>query len=235
MWKFKDKIRKYGYREKVNDYYDLVTRGYREVWGSDYFHLHLWPDGMKKAEALEYTHAYIFEKMKLRRDAVVADYGCGIGSISLLLASKVKHITAINFNQKQLDIAKESAKNKNISNIEFINQDIMKSDFKEKFDFIFLWDVEPHLPDKKKALSILHKALKSGGRLMLSTWLQPEKPSLAAKYLIIDPFNRTWAFPFMETSQHYMNYFKKLVLRWLLRKTGQKILANQYDKVTKIF
>jgi len=201
--------RKENYKNLVQDYYNLVTRGYREVWGSDYFHPHIWEKGETKSQAMESHHQHIFKKLNMPSSSVVADYGCGIGSFSFLLAQKFTHVTAINFNKKQLKIAKKTVKQKKIKNVNFIEADIMKTRYDNVFDVVFLIDVDPHLPDKKKMLRIAYKALKPGGKIVLMAWCKPSNISAAAEHLIVQPFNATWGFTYQETPENYLKYFKK--------------------------
>lgn len=225
----KQQQRKKDYKKMVNDYYDLVTRGYREILGSDFFHPYLWPDGKDKAEALDYTHQYIFNKLNTFQiddvplsSAKVADYGCGIGAFSILLSQKFKNVIAINFNKKQLAIAEKNIKQQKIANIELVEADIMQTSFKDMFDVVFLYDVAPHLPNKEKALQLIWKALKPGGKLVMTEWLIPQNISSAARMLLVEPFNSTWAFPFLETDENYMKYFKKNDYKLLLKENWTK-------------
>lgn len=204
--------RRENYVNLVTEYYDLITKGYREVWGSDYFHPHYWPEGMTKEKALDYHHDHIFEKVGPNRSARVADFGCGVGAFTFLLAEKFSHVTGINFNKKQLAIAKKIAMDRKIENVEFIEADIMELDYKEKFDMVFIIDVDPHVPDKKKMLKIARDSLKSGGKIVLVAWCKPDKTALAAETLIIQPFCATWGFTFMETMANYAKYFRELQL-----------------------
>lgn len=230
----KEQQRKKEYQKMVNDYYDLVTRGYREVWGSDFFHPHLWPNGKNKAKALDYTHEYIFNKLNAPPSAEVADYGCGIGAFSILLSQKFKNVTAINFNKKQIAAAERNIKQKKIANIKLVEADIMQTSFKDMFDVVFLYDVAQHLPNKEKALQLIWKALKPGGKLVMTEWLIPQKISTAAKMLLVEPFNTTWAFPFLETDENYMKYFKKNNYKLILRedwtkKVGKSITVGYHS------
>lgn len=217
------------YRKMVDDYYNLVTRGYREVWCSDFFHPHMWPDKNNKAEALDYTHEYIFNKLNAPSSAEVADYGCGIGAFSMLLSQKFKNVTAINFNKKQLAIAEKNIKQKKIANIKLIKADIMQTSFKEMFDIVFLYDVAPHLPDKEKALQLIWKSLKPSGKLVMTEWLIPRNISMAARMLLVEPFNTTWAFPFLETDQNYKKYFKKNKYNLILKEDWTEKIGKSVD------
>lgn len=50
------------------------------------------------------------------------DVGCGVGNLSLKLSSKLKEINALDYSTGMLDILKQNAKDKNITNINTINK-----------------------------------------------------------------------------------------------------------------
>jgi len=128
------------------------------------------------------------------------------------LAERFSHVVGININKKQLNIARKTAAERKIANIEFVETDIMKLDYKGKFDLVFIIDVDPHIPDKKKMLEIASNSLKPGGKIILIAWCKPNKTTLAAETLIVQPFCATWGFTHMETMTNYEKYFKELKL-----------------------
>lgn len=207
-----EKKRKKNYKNMVQDYYDLVTRAYREIWGSDFFHPHLWKRGQTREQAMDSYHEHIFRKLNMPSSSIVADFGCGVGAFSFLLAQRFTHVTGVNFNKKQLKIARKTAKQKGIKKVDFVEADIMETRYDNAFDVIILIDVDPHLPDKKKMLRIAHKALKPGGKIVLIAWCKPSKISVVAEHLIVQPFNATWGFTYQETPENYLKYFKELNL-----------------------
>lgn len=199
------------YATLVNDYYNVCTKGYREVWGSDHFHQYFWDNNETREEGLARTHATILKHMNLSPDSHVADLGCGIGTFSIeILAPHFKHITAVNINAKHLKAAKQKAKEQQISTIDFVEGDIMKLEYDNKFDGIFLYDVEPHLPDRKKALKNIYDALKPGGKVMITAWLKPEETNFVAEEFLIKPFCQAFAYPFLETNTNLERYAQEI-------------------------
>jgi ubiquinone/menaquinone biosynthesis C-methylase UbiE len=217
------------YQGMVKEYYDIITGPYVEVWGSEYFHPHFWPPGKTREEAIMMTHEYMLKKLNAPPDAVVADFGCGIGAFSILLAQRFKKVTALNMNRGQLAIARKKARAGRIKNIEFVEADIMETRFENAYDVIVLHDVAPHLPDRKKALKILHRALKPGGKLIMSEWLAPAEASAAAKLLLIERFSTIWAFPYMPSPEDYARWFPEAGFRVLLAENWSKRIARQMD------
>lgn len=233
-----ESIRKKNYKKMVIDYYDLVTKGYIEIF-SIYFHPYVWQKGQTQEQALEAYHEFLFKKLKMSGSCRVADYGCGIGSFSFLLTQRFSHVTAVNMNKKQLDMARRTAKSRNIGNITFVEQDIMETSFKEEFDAIFIIDVDPHIPDKKRMLEVAVKALKKNGKIVLLPWCKPEKVSAAANMLIIQPFNAAWGFTYQETPQNYLRYFKDFGLKVvyskdLTKEIGKSVRAGYLNFLRKI-
>jgi ubiquinone/menaquinone biosynthesis C-methylase UbiE len=55
----------------------------------------------------------------LKPDMNVLEFGCGTGSTAIVHAPYVKHVTATDFSQNMIAIAKQKAVDKNIQNITF--------------------------------------------------------------------------------------------------------------------
>lgn len=68
----------------------------------------------------ELLYAKAIELLDLQGDEVVLDAYCGIGTISLSLADKVKQVIGIEVNQEAVEIAKVNAVNNNIQNASFV-------------------------------------------------------------------------------------------------------------------
>jgi len=196
------------YLENVIKYYNLSTGAYIRYYG-EHFHFFLWVQGKTKENAIEDTNDMFLIDGKLNAKSKVLDLGCGIGSLSLLIGSRYHcQITGVNINKHQLEIARKRVQQKGIE-VNFIQADIMKLGFGHQFDTCFYIDVEPHVPDKRKAIRIINNTLKSGGRLVMTAWLQSENPTLSQKEFLLKPFCRLAAFPYMETFRHYKQYFEK--------------------------
>ncbi|MEK6984549.1 MAG: methyltransferase domain-containing protein [Nanoarchaeota archaeon] len=200
------------YLENSNRYYDLTTEAYIKYFGEN-FHLFLWPKHLSRAQAIMHTNNMFIVDGKLSSSSKVIDLGCGIGSLAILIGKRYGcEVCAININRHQLNIAKNHSKRR-YPNITFLYNDIMQLNLNKMFDTAFFIDVEPHLPDKRKALSNIRKALSSGGRIIMTAWLQNEKPSMLQKEFLIKPFCRLGAFPYLETFSGYNKLFKRENLR----------------------
>src|SRR3990167_10001967 len=95
---------------------------------------------------LEDNELFLFEdwiypnKIEDFRDKEVLEVGCGGGQHTSFVAPFAKHITAIDLNT--IDIAKE--RNKKLSNITFLEEDILKMNLEKKFDYVFSVGVLHH-------------------------------------------------------------------------------------------
>ena len=69
---------------------------------------------------MEKMYKKALDYAQIRKDDVVYDLYCGIGSISLLLAKRAKYVYGIEVVPQSIISAKENAKENNIDNIEFI-------------------------------------------------------------------------------------------------------------------
>ena len=102
-------------------------------------------------------------------DDVVADLGCGEGSLSLMLSRFVKQITCIDQSQKMLNLVYERAKEiKTEKKFTLIKGDLEIIDLeKNKFDSIFLSQSLHHVSDPQKVISKASKSLKDNGKMII--------------------------------------------------------------------
>lgn len=197
------------YAENSNRYYDLTTGAYQLYFG-EHFHLAAYKKGENREAAIRRTNAQFLKDGRLNLKSRVIDLGCGIGSLSLLIAKEFGcQVSGVNINKHQLEIARARAKKSGL-NINFSEQDIMHQRFgKEKFDAAFFIDVEPHLPDKRKAIKNIKNLLDDNGRLVMTAWLQGENLTFAQKEFLIKPLCRLGAFPYFETFFGYKKIFTR--------------------------
>lgn len=100
-------------------------------------------------------HRMIFRKLVsagLKPDSRVLEVGCGIGSLTLLLARYVEKgtITAVDISEKSIELARHQVC-KGYSNIAFRVSDMQDFTSETAFDFIVLPDVLEHIPIEQHA------------------------------------------------------------------------------------
>jgi ubiquinone biosynthesis O-methyltransferase len=112
------------------------------------------------------------EALKLSGDvlrAKILEVGCGQGDFSMYLSNKGADITGCDFSGFAIDIAREkTALKKSAAN--FLVADAQNLPFENNsFDIVFSCECLEHVNDPRKTLKELHRVLKPGGKLVLTT------------------------------------------------------------------
>jgi ubiquinone/menaquinone biosynthesis methyltransferase len=108
------------------------------------------------------------ERIELKGNEYLADFCCGTGKSTEALLEKTINgkILGVDNSFEMLNRANQKFENEILSGrVEFTQQDVMKIDFKEKFDVIFMAYGIRNMPDYKKSVQVLFKALKPGGKI----------------------------------------------------------------------
>ncbi len=77
------------------------------------------------------TAKMIIEKAGISEDAHVLEIGSGLGALTLPLAKKVSHVTAVEKDGRLIPILREVIDNEGLKNIDIIHQDILKIQIKD--------------------------------------------------------------------------------------------------------
>ncbi|WP_391089359.1 methyltransferase domain-containing protein [Vibrio sp. NH-UV-68] len=135
----------------------------------------------KSEKRFEYIHNRTRENTRKYLDPsnVVLDYGCGTGTNSCGLASKVKEIRAIDISSEMIQIAKSKAANANIENISFEQTTIFDKRYQnETFDVILAFNVLHTVDRPKEVIKRMYELLKPNGLLISATPCLEGKKSL---------------------------------------------------------
>lgn len=136
-------------RQVVNSYHDWLTRTYSNI------RFHIIP-----LRFLEEISQYIPERGN------VLDLGCGFGLFSLFLA--LSHpgvqVTGVDISENRINMARRSAQELGVKNVQFHAQDIRGFDVSAKYDLVITLDLLHHIPYTDGNL-LLEK---------ISQWLAPE-------------------------------------------------------------
>jgi len=102
---------------------------------------------------------------KIIKDKHVIDIGCGSGRFSIALSQLgAKKVTAVDINPQGIEIGKRFAKELNISNVDFIEHNILELPFEDKtFDFVFSKGVLHHTGNLDKGIEEYSRVLKKDG------------------------------------------------------------------------
>ncbi|MFC1711791.1 class I SAM-dependent methyltransferase [Patescibacteria group bacterium] len=106
----------------------------------------------------------------IQKNDVILDLGCGNGQHSLKVAKKCNKVIGLDYNKKQLEIAKNTAKDQKIKNIQFKNFNAEKKiTFKSNFfNKVLCLDVLEHINNRKQLLLEIRRVLKPKGVLFIT-------------------------------------------------------------------
>ena len=112
----------------------------------------------------------LIASLELKGNESILDVATGIG---ILIPFYEKHITSgkvtgIDFSDKMVEIAKKRHPKEEHPNIEFVLQDIYDMKYESEFDIAMCYSCFPHFSDKPGAISLIARALKKGGRFVIS-------------------------------------------------------------------
>ena len=105
---------------------------------------------------------------------VVLECACGTGLLSTVIAEKCKQRTATDFAPKMLKRAEKNCAD--YQNVQFRQADILSLDFSDgSFDKVVAGNVIHLLDEPMKALNELDRVCKSGGMLIIPTYMNKDQ------------------------------------------------------------
>ena len=112
----------------------------------------------------------------------VLECACGTGAISVFIAPVCKHLTATDFSEGML--RQTARKVRQYKNVEIRKADMTELDYPDaSFDAVVAGNVIHLLQEPDKALKELERVVKSGGKIIIPTYINREKKNslVAAK------------------------------------------------------
>ena len=116
-----------------------------------------------------YEHKRRITQSVMTPESEVLELGCGTGSTALIHAPFAKHIRATDISDGMLNIARDKAKAKNISNVDFETVSVEDIKVENPVDMIMAHSLIHLLEDKQTVLKQIYNWLKPGGVLVTST------------------------------------------------------------------
>ena len=173
--------RKEQYSSFVNTYYDLVTNFYLFGWGKS-FHFAPRRRGESLKDSINRAQNYLADQLSLKPGMNVIDLGCGVGGpLTNLVRTTGAHITGINNNGYQLEIARKNSRD--ISTLcNFIQGDFMQiPESDNKFNAAYAIDATIYAPDETELFREVFRILRPGGYFASHEWCLTENydPSLS--------------------------------------------------------
>ena len=121
-------------------------------------------------------HRFFINNIKefISKEDKILEIGCGRGGFAFYFSktynNQFAEYEAADFSVSALDMAKKHQFEEGIGNINFSVKDIQNIDFPNNyFDKIICFETIEHVPNPKKAVKELHRVLKPGGHMVLTT------------------------------------------------------------------
>lgn len=124
------------------------------------------------------------DRAQLTADSVVVDVATGPGTLAMLAAERVREVYAVDFSKAMLEIARERSASAEVRNVTFQHADGQALPFDDgMFDAGFSMFGLMFFPDRAAGFRELHRVLRSGGRVVVSSWTPAsESPLLSALF-----------------------------------------------------
>lgn len=179
----------------------------------------------KQPIADEAAYQLTLDKTKgyLKADDHVLEVGCGTGSTALLLAENVQHITASDISGKMIEIGRGKAEAQDVSNIDFIQSDLLDDAFTEKtYDAVLAHNMLHLIEDMPSAIQSIHSLLEPGGIFVSKTVCTFGAGAPLKWYLL------KLALPIMQFfgKAPYVNFMNVKELESLIENSGFTILES---------
>jgi len=112
---------------------------------------------------------YEYAKSIILPGGVIGDFACGTGYGSIMLSEKSRYVIGVDINEKVIKQVK--ARYNNIKNVEFVHANLLDLKYQSLFDHIVSFETIEHLKEEEidKLFGIFSRALKPGGKLIIST------------------------------------------------------------------
>lgn len=145
----------------AGQYTDESIDKYERIYGQDFVS----PGGAETARAF-------VRRLKLREGMRVLDAGCGLGGAAFVMAGDYGvSVTGIDLSANMIRRAAARCRTLGLGErVQFHHEDVMTIDWVHEFDVLHSRDVFLHLADKPALFSILYRALKPGGRLLITDY-----------------------------------------------------------------
>ena len=202
------------HRDDVTFIFDATAAIYYEFWG-EFFHLAVFDEPVSSPpdfdEAFERTHQWYFDAIGGKSAQRILEVATGGGALAEWMARRTDaDVLGIDLSETQLSHARRRL-SEDLPNLRFIRHDAMALASLDEplFDAAICLDAACYFPDKKIALEQIAAKLAPGARLLLVDWCMAESVAPLQSELILEPFNRAWGIPSMETISGYERAFDK--------------------------
>ena len=158
--------------EKANEqHYEVPPAFFENVLGKHLkYSSGYWPDGVNSLDDSEESMLELsFERAQLADGDSILELGCGWGSLTCYMASKLPNskITAVSNSKDQKEHILNRCKNQGLDNIEVITADMNDFETENKYDRVVSIEMFEHMRNYKKLLSKISSWLHDDGKLFI--------------------------------------------------------------------
>ena len=158
--------------EKANEqHYEVPPAFFENVLGKHLkYSSGYWPDGVNSLDESEESMLELsFERAQLVDGDSILELGCGWGSLTCYMASKLPNskITAVSNSKDQKEHILNRCKNQGLDNIEVITADMNDFETENKYDRVVSIEMFEHMRNYKKLLSKISSWLNENGKLFI--------------------------------------------------------------------
>ena len=158
--------------EKANEqHYEVPPAFFENVLGKHLkYSSGYWPDGVNSLDESEESMLELsFERAQLADGDSILELGCGWGSLTCYMASKLPNskITAVSNSKDQKEHILNRCKNQGLDNIEVVTADMNDFETESKYDRVVSIEMFEHMRNYKKLLSKISSWLNDNGKLFI--------------------------------------------------------------------
>jgi len=140
---------------------------YEAIYGRDFVS----PGGLESARRF-------IGMLGLAPGARVLDAGCGLGGSAFVMAREhAAHVVGIDLSRNMIALARERAAAYRVEGrVSFVHGDCLQLDVDAEFDAVYSRDAFLHVHDKPRLFGLLRRALKPGGRIVITDYCAGDPP-----------------------------------------------------------
>ena len=158
--------------EKANEqHYEVPPAFFENVLGKHLkYSSGYWPDGVNSLDESEESMLELsFERAQLADGDSILELGCGWGSLTCYMASKLPNskITAVSNSKDQKEHILNRCKNQGLDNIAVITADMNDFETENNYDRVVSIEMFEHMRNYKKLLSKISSWLNDDGKLFI--------------------------------------------------------------------
>jgi len=163
------------------------------------------------------------------RDNSVVDIACGLGYGSALLAETgAKHVTGVDIDEGSIHTAAQQFASPSINFLNASGENLPLES--QSCDVVVSFETIEHTRDPKQFLDELHRILKPGGKLIIST---PNR-TLTSPMGWLKPGNRFHRYEFSQKQFADLIAGKFVDLKWFGQQTIEELNLHKYKKVQRM-